>query len=441
MSPPSEPPPEGEDLVLTPGGPRPREQVHPVHPGETVRRDEAGNISVVAPQQPASLFEERSVTMPQNLVLTPGGYRHPSLVHRVEPGHAVHFTDGKPRLLNLATKALIDLPEVTVEPDYSPSNGWIADAVWMNTSGNPVSSFHATWRVPPAPKVISGQTIFLFNGMQPSPTNLSATTILHPVLQWGKSWAGGGNYWSVTSWLVLDNGLMFYTPAIQVNIGDTLVGAMTLTGQSGNLYNYSAEFEGIVGTSLPAQNFPMLRQCFITLGVQDLYSCSNYPDTSHTAFQHIDIQTGGTTPALNWTPETQMATRGEHAIVVSNSATDGEVDIYYCPLQLGPKVHPFPLGSTGYRVTGSVRRYHRRRRRRHAAERPDHSHSAWGSREPIVPAGRRRDRASGPRLRCARDGPERHAQRVERGDRSGEPGTDGTSVGGRSAGDQAGAGP
>jgi hypothetical protein len=35
------------NLVITPGGPRPREQVHPVGPGEVLRRNPDGTYTVV----------------------------------------------------------------------------------------------------------------------------------------------------------------------------------------------------------------------------------------------------------------------------------------------------------------------------------------------------------------------------------------------------------
>ena len=40
------------------------------------------------------------------------------------------------------------------------------------------------------------RTIFLFNGIQ------NSTSIYQPVLQWGPSAAGGGNFWTVASWYV-----------------------------------------------------------------------------------------------------------------------------------------------------------------------------------------------------------------------------------------------
>ena len=128
--------------------------------------------------------------MTQDLVLTPGGYRSASLVHRVEPGHAVDVTEGTTRLLNLRSREFVELPPVTIQPGAVPGfgTGWITYGYWINDTGKPVTSFRTTWTVPPAPVNADGQTIFLFNGIDPS--NPSAA-ILQPVLQWGSSTRAG----------------------------------------------------------------------------------------------------------------------------------------------------------------------------------------------------------------------------------------------------------
>jgi hypothetical protein len=41
-----------DDLVITPGGPRRRDQVHHVGPGETVRQNEDGTYTVVPKEPP-----------------------------------------------------------------------------------------------------------------------------------------------------------------------------------------------------------------------------------------------------------------------------------------------------------------------------------------------------------------------------------------------------
>ncbi len=64
-----------EELVITPGGPRPKDRVHLVRPGEAVSVDESGIARVIPRKQ-----EGATANMAEDVVLTPGGYRPRSLV-------------------------------------------------------------------------------------------------------------------------------------------------------------------------------------------------------------------------------------------------------------------------------------------------------------------------------------------------------------------------
>jgi hypothetical protein len=223
---------QADDPVVTPGGRRPRRQVHLVSPNQAVYRDKQGRTVVASSIMETPSPPSRINPMPRNLVLTPGGYRHPSLVHYVPANHAIHRKDGKQQLLNLATQVATDVEEFTPYPGDVPGfgTGWIAYAHWLNTTGQPITNLRTIWKVPPAPTTQSGQIIFLFNGIDP--TNPS-DGILQPVLQWGISAAGGGPYWAVASWYVGGDGHAFHTTPIRVNTGDTVVGVMKATGPGG----------------------------------------------------------------------------------------------------------------------------------------------------------------------------------------------------------------
>jgi hypothetical protein len=266
--------------------------------------------------------------MREDLVLTPGGYRTRELVHRLEPDHVLQVAEGAIRLLHQKSKAVIEIPRTAARPGEVPGfgSGWIAYASWTNTTGVPISSFQTAWRVPPAPASQSGQTIFLFNGIDPSDPSAA---ILQPVLQWGVSAAGGGPYWSVASWYVLGSGEAFHTDLVKVNVGDELLGVMTLTGQGAGGFSYTSEFQGIPGTSLPVQDVAELVWCNQTLEAYDITACSDYPDTDLTAMRNISLSTGGSSPPLSWAPVNGVTDCGQHVVVVSNSATAGEVDLYY----------------------------------------------------------------------------------------------------------------
>jgi hypothetical protein len=204
-------PNEKEELVITPGGPRPKGHVHAVGAGEAVYIDKKGEASVGPRQALLPKDREKGTTMGEDFVLTPGGYRHRSLVHRVEPGHAVHVTGDHVQVMNLATKGFIDIPKVTFQAGELPvlGSGWIATSYWNNETGNPITCFRSTWQVPPEPATRSNQLIYLFNGISRFSGN---SAILQPVLQWGTSPDGGSQFWAVASWYVHSTGQAFYTP-------------------------------------------------------------------------------------------------------------------------------------------------------------------------------------------------------------------------------------
>jgi hypothetical protein len=266
--------------------------------------------------------------MTTDIVLTPGGFRPRSLVHAVVEGEALLVVDSLLKKLDLSCNAMTDIAEVSVAPEEVPAlgSGWITYAYWNNGTGNSITRFTTTWTVPAAPPALDGQTIFLFNGIQNYGQNYG---ILQPVLQWGPSAAGGGAYWAVASWYVTSGGQAFHTNLVPVNTGDTLVGVMALTGQSGSLFNYTSEFQGISGTSLPVQNIAELLWCNETLEAYNINQCSDYPASNVTVLASIGIQTGSVNPPLNWTPVNNVQDCGQHTVVVSNSSTNGEVDIHY----------------------------------------------------------------------------------------------------------------
>jgi len=284
----------------------------------------------------------------EQLVLTPGGFRSRSLVHPIEPNHGLRFDQGVLRKVDLATNRVFDIPPPSagavaampppravatrapsgaVSPGVVPAlgSGWIT-YTWWDSGSAAIASFATTWKVPQAPTTNSGQTIFLFNGIQNTGANFG---ILQPVLQWGPSAAGGGNFWSVASWYVTSSGQAFHTGLTTVSAGATLVGVMTRTGQSGSQYSYSSQFQGIPNTTLPIQNIALLHWANETLEAYGINQCSDYPASSSTAFTGTSIVVGTTHPAISWTPVNSVTDCGQHAVVVNNSSPNGEADLWY----------------------------------------------------------------------------------------------------------------
>lgn len=209
--------------------------------------------------------------------------------------------------------------------------GWIENTEWRNGGSDPIISFTTSWIVPPEPASGDGQTVYLFNGMQPD----SSAHILQPVLQWGSSKAGGGNYWSIANWYADGKGgQAVYMSPIQVSPGTVLRGVMTCTGQSSSGYNYICQFVGYPGIDITVTDVPELTWAFQTLECYELEQCSDYPDTPLTAMYGIEIETGtpgssGTDATIRWQGITKFNDCGQNCVVVSNDSPGGAVYLYY----------------------------------------------------------------------------------------------------------------
>ena len=265
----------------------------------------------------------------RGLVNTPGGFRRPSFVHVGRAGQSVVKRGGVSHLMDMATAALSEGPASQVAPKApaDQAGGWSAWATWNNQTGTSISSFATTWSVPTAPARHDGQLVYLFNGLQ----DPAGSEILQPVLQWGVSGAGGGNFWSIASWHVDGKGQAFCTPAIPVQPGDKLTGVMTQVAVfNDGTRNYNCQFQGVAGTSLMALGLTELTAAEETLEAYGVDSADAYPATPFTAMAQIEIQVGGNPAPLNWTPYTmQNPLFAEHTTIVSNANPGGGVSLFY----------------------------------------------------------------------------------------------------------------
>jgi hypothetical protein len=322
----------GKDSIITPGGPRTKKQVHRVGPEEMVRVDKGTNALVVARKEVSSKTEGRGANMSGNVILTPGGFRHTSQVHRVEPENVLEVSESNLEGMALPAEALEALALTVRTAETELGSGWIAYAEWTSEVDEPISSFRATWQVPNAPATQSDQTIYLFPGMQ----NLAEKPdILQPVLQWGSFGFDDGPCWSVSSWYVFHNDQAFHTQPVRVSEGDTLIGLIKHTGTSvtedhRNVFSYSCEFEGILQTKLLVSKVEELKYCCQVMEAYGIKNCSDYPAADRTIFSAIEIEIDGATPTPKWVPKTDVTDCGQYAEVVNNPVTnEEEVYIYY----------------------------------------------------------------------------------------------------------------
>ncbi|KAF7323313.1 hypothetical protein HMN09_00112100 [Mycena chlorophos] len=268
-----------------------------------------------------------------NTVRTPKGERDASTVHTVPSGgKVVHIDESTVHIMD-HTGALVK--KVTLRPDLDPpaptpaagaptpeETGWVAYASWLN-SGTPIGSFKTTWSVPPTPADNVGQTIFLFNSIEPS----SFDAIFQPVLQWGGSAAGGGAYWAVATWYLYPGGT-FVNTLIDVNVGQVLDGEIQLVGGSGSTYNYVGSFTNIANSGYEVDNGEELTWATLTLETYSVQNSASYPSGS-TVFSSVNLELDdGTFPAITWSTVSDTAD-GITTTVNAEGSTDAQVTIKY----------------------------------------------------------------------------------------------------------------
>ena len=119
---------------------------------------------------------------------------------------------------------------------------------------------------------------------------------------------------------------------IPVKPGETLIGVIEKIGETvfdgTPLFGYRCLFEGRPN-GIRVHNVPELVLFFETLEAYGIQACTDYPRSNPTRMSSIAIQTAAGTPAVTWSPFDNVTDCGQHVSIVSNSATDGEVDIFY----------------------------------------------------------------------------------------------------------------
>ncbi|KAJ7440161.1 hypothetical protein FB451DRAFT_141382 [Mycena latifolia] len=261
------------------------------------------------------------------MVLTPSGYRPKANVHAIPAGgslahvgNEIHVLAADGTVVHVATAGAPQEARAAVARE---NFGWIGFAIYTGTA--PITSLTTKWTVPPVPATDNGQTVFLFNALAPTG---GSSAILQPVLQYGRSNAGGGPYWALASWYV-DADNTFFTPLVNTTVGATLTGVVTLTGQNGTAYSYNSQFAGVPETSLDVSSARLLSSATETLEAYSITASSDYP-TGATVFSEINLEfEAGTAPSsVTWVPGQDTAD-GIFTTVDTDGATDAQVTVAY----------------------------------------------------------------------------------------------------------------
>jgi len=267
------------------------------------------------------------------MTLTPFGYMPASCVHGVENNAHILSVDADQNMhVRLEDGTMKAIPPCHTNEhvisravtrsrrskDVTLPNGWAAYASWDSPSE--IVYFNGGWTCPPVPSEQSVQTLFLFTGLQ-NAFDLAAdpaatVSIIQPVLQWGPSEAGGGNYWAIASWYVTSTGSAVYSTLITVSPGDAILGNMTVSNAKWDISTIQAKTNRATSIKVNPQATELW--AFVTLEVYNVGDCGDYPNGS-TVFSNLDVRgsSGPVTPSWGTTAQPGCS----EAVQIANAKT------------------------------------------------------------------------------------------------------------------------
>jgi hypothetical protein len=250
--------------------------------------------------QPAG--PKRPVTVPEDYVITPFGYFHPTCVKQLDDGDvllqddkAIQHVDGSFDSMSVCAYPHFDVrgevfaaDAAAVEPP-SISYGWIESASGTTTSS--YGELTANWKVPPAPTANNGQTVYFFPGME---DYKDVVTILQPVLGWNSDFSAA---WGIASWNCCVTGTVYESSSVSVKAGDMIHGTIKNTCNAGRLscssWNITTQ-DVTTGKSTTLSKSSSQGQTFnwAFAGALEVYSidqCSDYPPNGSLVFSNLAL--------------------------------------------------------------------------------------------------------------------------------------------------------
>jgi hypothetical protein len=284
------------------------------------------------------------------MVSTPGGLRPQSKIFHVPDGASLHHTSDAVQIISQTGETLhtniLEKNSGVVHPPFvgeviGPSRtaaaaraletGYVAYTYFTNNSdSNPIVSFTTSWTVPPVPKTNHDQLLYLFSALTPA----SNDAILQPVLQYGTSGAGGGNYWATASWYLVGSST-YHSTLVPVQPGQVVGGNLAMkagvipsTAGAASSFTYTSNFTHSPYASISATTTEMLNWAWAAFEIYSATTTSDLP-TGKTSFTNITMNNfdGKFTP-LNWLTRSDP-TDGLSAQVMANGSPKGQVDIVF----------------------------------------------------------------------------------------------------------------
>lgn len=239
-----------------------------------------------------ALFVIACLATEDPLVLTPFGYLPKSCVYSVES--EANILNGERTTVIRKDGSMFSPEPCRAQPTKAAANlpsGWAAYSLYQ--SANPLHQFNGVWSVPPTPKDQSTQTLFLFTGLQNSyEEQTSVVNIIQPVIQFGPSSAGGGQYWAMASWYVDSNSNAFFSTLTPTQSGHQIVGTM-VKAPTGKWNIVTQDATSGRKTTLSIATNTTEPWAFVTLEVYSVSSCLEYPTGSDVFSKLSLVSTAG----------------------------------------------------------------------------------------------------------------------------------------------------
>jgi len=273
----------------------------------------------------ASSSEGRVVTYPRPefsgvTVPTPRGYLPIECVHEVPSGsHATKLKDGSVHVVHKKDGFEVVFPPCGEIAEERPKrqvsdNGWVAYGFFDGTS---FTSFNGTWKVPKSPSTTSdNQTLFMFTGLEDS----AGDEIIQPVIQWGFSAAGGGQYWTLANWWVTSSDQALFSTLVPINVGDLIYGTMVQSTPTSGSWNIAATVNGKNPSNLQVSNIAPQGMASVTLEVYNVFACTDYPASPSIVFSGLKLADQGVVTKPVWSPATP-ATDCQQAVSSTGAST------------------------------------------------------------------------------------------------------------------------
>jgi len=228
-----------------------------------------------------------SIASPQDKYIpTPGGSRSQSCTHFVPDGYIVEDLKSHSLIRNVETgevlktvkKCPYPTKRISIKSPELPY-GWAAYA--YSLSLGEITGYDGKWTVPGNPvDSTDSQVLFLFTGLQNNyDLEADVTNIIQPVLQWGVSAAGGGNYWALASWYVDSMDNAYFSSLVQTTAENLITGTMDKKDSTpSSVWTIeSLDTTSNLSTTLNIATNTSEPDAFVTLEVYNVDSCQDYP--------------------------------------------------------------------------------------------------------------------------------------------------------------------